>query len=95
MVTESFQIPYLCCPLRIIFEITCIRLFIFGGQKLFPRMEMGGKDFFTNLDWGWPIVFFLSQIGGQRVFLDGQITDILGGVPVNFGQSLTAWNEAY
>ena len=40
---------------------------------------MGGKDFFTNSDWG----------GGQRLILGQKITVFPGGVLVNFGLSLT------
>ena len=58
------------------------------GVETFSRMEMGAGTFLQTRI-GVAKTFFAEQNGGAKTYLDRKITVFPGGVPVNFGHSLT------
>ena len=60
-----------------------------GGRDFFQRWKWGGKNFFTKSDWGGGLDFFHGSKWGAKTFFDRKIMVFPGGLPVNFGHSLT------
>ena len=59
-----------------------------GAETFFKDVNGGGARTFLNTRIGGPILF-MEKNGGAKTFLDRKIKVFPGGVPVNFGHSLT------